>query len=148
MSAYYFFRRPAIISQKPMNQPPPPIGARVCDPQPCSPAKPCPRTTNPVRRPDHPTAVHRTALRPHHPHPSPMWSAATCRRFELGDMSPSPQAQSCLRTPHCRRHTHTLRLPSAASSVIGCWAWWPSARTVGCFPNFDLIINPPPSLNL
>jgi len=36
-----------------------------------------------------------------------MWSAATCRRFELGDMSPSPQAQSCLRTPndwHQRRY--------------------------------------------
>ena len=28
-----------------------------------------------------------------HRAPPPMWSAATCRRFELGDMSPSPQAQ-------------------------------------------------------
>ena len=28
------------------------------------------------------------------------WSPATCRRFELGDMSPSSKAQSCLRTPH------------------------------------------------
>ena len=72
-----------------------PIGARVCDPQQCPTVKPCPRTTNPVRRPSHPTAVHRTALHQHQRHPSPMWSAATCRRFELGDMSPSPKAQSC-----------------------------------------------------
>ena len=38
-----------------------------------------------------------------HRAPPPMWSAATCRRFELGDMSPSPKAQSCLRTPHGTR---------------------------------------------
>ena len=35
-----------------------------------------------------------------------MWSARTCPRFELGDMSPSPQAVSCHRPPH--RHARHL----------------------------------------
>ncbi len=26
----------------------------------------------------------------------------------------------------------TPSYPRASTSVIGCWAWWPSARTVGC----------------
>ena len=29
-----------------------------------------------------------------------LWSAQTCLRFELGDMSPSSKAASCRRTPH------------------------------------------------
>ena len=39
--------------------------------------------------------------------------------------------------PPCPHHPNPLR----ASSVIGCWAWWPSARTVGCwmFPQSSLI---------
>ena len=44
-----------------------------------------------------------------------MWSAATCRRFELGDMSPSPQAQSCLRTPHdCHQRRCKFRTPEGS----------------------------------
>ena len=38
--------------------------------------------------------------------PPPTWSARTCPRFELGDMSPSPQAVSCHRTPNHRRQTN------------------------------------------
>ena len=48
-----------------------------------------------------------------------LWSAATCRRFELGDMSPSPKAQSCLRTPHGPRHASPFP-PNQGKNRFNC----------------------------
>ena len=87
MSAYYFFRQPAIISQKPMNQLSPTTTAR----------------------------------------PSPVAAGI------LPAVEPALPTRRCLLTP-----SHQLPSgPHAAFSFIGCWAWWPSARTVGCWMFFS-----------
>ena len=62
--------------------------------------------------------THEPTITQSHRAPPLMWSAATCRRFELGDMSPSPQAPSCLRPPNHCRQAHTLRPPPSA--ILDC----------------------------